>query len=77
MPANDALFGQRANRIGDKAPDFADVHRIDALQADREHRLPQLIVKTTAGKRLSQSGIDQRLVERGGGRADQNMLQYV
>ena len=73
----DALIRQRADGVGDQALDLVGVGRIDALEADREHRLPQLVVETTASKRLAKSGIDQRLVERGGWRADQDVLQYV
>ena len=54
----DALIGQRADGVGHQALDLVGVDRIDALQADRDHRLPQLIVETTASKRLAKSGID-------------------
>ena len=56
---------------------FSGVGGIDALEADREHRLPQPVVEAAAGKAFAEAGIDQRLVERRRRRADQDVLEDV
>ena len=73
----DALGGERRHGVEDQALDLVGVGGVDALEADREHRLAQAVVEAVAGERLAEPGIDQRLVQRRRGGADQDVLQDV
>ncbi len=73
----DATICQSTDRVGNQPLDLAGIGRIDTLEADGEHGLPQPVVEAAAGQAFAEAGIDQRLIERRGRIADQDMLQDV
>jgi len=51
----DAFVGQRTERLKDECFDLFGATRINALEANRKHRLQKLVVETASGNVLAQS----------------------